>query len=423
MIEFAKQTVRALYAEAASVEDEATRTSLAKWARYSEKQCEIMAMVNLARSDRSVVIDPDQLDSDPYLFNVQNGTLDLRTGQLRQHEPADLITKLTPVEYDIAAGCPGFDRFLERVLPAEEDRRFVQVALGYSMLGITTEHVLVFLLGEGANGKSTLMRTVQAVFGEYGRQGDPELLMAKDWSAHPTGIADLQGARLVVCSEVEQGRKLAEVVVKQLTGGDTMKARYMRQDFFEFEPTHTIWLSTNHKPVIKGTDHAIWRRIRLVPFGVTIPKAEQNHHLEEQLRSELQGILRWVAEGCLAYQQGGLVDTTAVLEATDGYRAEMDRIATFIDEECLVAEVAYVMATDLYSKYQEWSKANGEAPKSQPAFGRSLTERGWTRVEHPKNRRKMYVGIGLLNEARNDLTSTSKRFDSKSSSPALDIFS
>ncbi len=391
----AAETVRNIYHEAGDALDKEERKALASHAKKSESQSRIEAMLSLA--EHMIAVKPGGLDLNPWLLNVENGTVDLCTGELHLHQRDDLITKLAPVEYDPDATAPNFEAFLEQVLPSEDLRRFVQRAIGYSLTGDVSEQVLLFMYGAGANGKSTLINVMLAMLGEYGMQAAPELLTAKP-GTHPTELADLQGARLAASVEVEDGRRLAESLVKQLTGGDRIKARFMRQDFFEFEPTHKVVLAANHKPTIRGTDHAIWRRIKLVPFEVTIPKAEQDPHLFEKLRAELPGILAWAVRGCLDWQQNGLGEPEEVRAATAEYRAEMDVIAAFLDERCVVHERATTTAQALYDAYTTWCDEYREKPEKQRSFGLRLTERGFGSYKitaGPHKDRKGWRGIGL----------------------------
>jgi putative DNA primase/helicase len=388
----AKETVRSIYAEAADAGDSAMRKALADHAKSSESRHRIEAMVDLARSAEGVPVLPQDLDNSPWLLNVPNGTVDLRTGELRKHRRDDLLTKLAGAEYHPDAEAPTFDAFLRRVLPSEPVRAFVQRVVGYAITGDVSEQVLPFLWGGGANGKSTFINTVLSACGDYGMQAAPDLLLAKR-TAHPTELADLFGARFVASVEVEDGRRFAESLVKQLTGGDRIKARYMRQDFFEFDPTHKVFLVANHKPEVRGTDHAIWRRIKLVPFDVTIPKAEQDPRLPELLRAELPGILAWMVAGCLDWRREGLGEPEEVSKATAEYRAEQDVLAAFITDRCVVRPGAMAQASDLYSAYKQWCADAGEEPVKQRAFGMSLTERRFKRT--PRNGRTWYEGIGL----------------------------
>lgn len=380
----AKEAVRSIYGEAEDAPDQAARKELARHAMRSEARGRIEAMIALAQSEEGIPARVEDLDADPWIINAQNGAVDLRTGDLRPHRREDLVTKLAPVEYDPDAEAPTWEAFLERVLPSEPLRRFLQRSIGYALTGDVSEQVLLFLHGAGANGKSTLINAVLAMLGDYGQQAAPELLTVKG-GAHPTELADLFGARFVASVEVEDGRRLAESLTKQLTGGDRIKARYMRQDFFEFDPTHKVFLAANHKPVVRGTDHAIWRRIKMIPFDVTIPKEEQDPRLPEHLHAELPGILRWAVEGCLAWRREGLGEPEEVRAATAEYRVEMDVIAAYVDECCVVRPEAWSRFADLYSTYVEWCKESGEAAENKRRFGNRLTERGFTAGNGAKN--------------------------------------
>jgi putative DNA primase/helicase len=391
----AKNTVRSIYVEAANAEDTDRRKALSRHATGSEARNKIQAMQALAWSEPGVPVEPDALDRDAWLLNCENGTLDLRSGELRPHRREDLMTKLAPVVYDPDAQAPTWEVFLERVLPSEGLRRFVRRVVGYALTGDTSEQILPFLYGPGANGKSTLVNTVLEMMGDYGKQAAPDLLVVKQ-GAHPTELADLFGARFVPSIEVEDGRRFAESLVKQLTGQDKIKARFMRQDFWEFSPTHKVVLVANHKPTVRGTDHAIWRRIKMVPFDVIIPKEEQDPQLPDKLREELPGILAWAVRGSLERQREGLGEPEEVKSATEGYRIEMDVLAAFIEDRCVVNARAEAGATPLYKSYEAWCSEMGEQTETQTRFGKRLAERGFESARHPKTRLKMWRGIGLL---------------------------
>lgn len=397
VVERAKKVAAALWDEVLVERDADERKAAARWALQSENAARIQAMVALARSSPGVCVMPDELDVDPWLLNVANGTINLRSGELVPHEPKHLITKLAPVSYDPMAPAPLWERFLADVLPDTEVRTFVQRAVGYALTGSTREQVLFFAYGLGANGKNTLFDTVLEVIGEYGQVADPEILLVRD-NVHPTGIADLQGARLVVTSEIDEGRRLAEATLKRLTGDKTMKARKMRQDFFEFTATHKLFLHANHRPLIRGTDHAVWRRMRLIPFDVTIAAERRDKALPEKLLAEGAGILRWAVEGCSGWQRDGLGEPAAVQAATAGYKAEMDVLGAFLADSCIVAEFAAVSAENLYRAYTRWCADNGEHAVSQKRLGATLTERGYERRKHGPNRRWQWFGIGLVSE-------------------------
>ena len=276
----AHTTVREMHKEAIDLKDRAQSEGLSKHAYQSEREARIKSMVSVARVLAGVPLVPEELDADHWLFNVENGTIDLRTGTLLPHRQGDLITKIAPVEYDPSATAERFERFLLEIMDERADLvSFLKRCVGYSMTGSTTEHVLLFLHGVGANGKTTLLNVFLRLLGDYGQQSEPDLLLRKRSDAHPTGVARLHGARLVATSEIDAGRHMAEALVKSLTGGDRITARFMKTNFFEFEPTHTLWLAANHKPVIRGTDTAIWRRIKLIPFDVSIPVKDQDPDL------------------------------------------------------------------------------------------------------------------------------------------------
>ena len=257
------------------------------FARRSEANARIKALIDLTESEVTVPILPDALDVPPMLLNVENGTVDLRDGTLHEHRRSDLLTKLAPVAYERAARCPRWDQFLRRVLPDDELRSFMQRAIGYSLTGDTGEEVAFLLHGTGANGKSKFLETVRSVLGTYSQQAPSDLLLTKRTSGVPSDVARLQGARFVTSVETDEGRQLAEALFKQLTGGDRATARYLYAEFFEFMPVCKLWLATNHKPEIKETSEALWRRIHLVPFAVTIPRPQRDPHLGRKLRAEL----------------------------------------------------------------------------------------------------------------------------------------
>ncbi len=381
----AKDTVRDMAAAASKDPGKPENKALLQHAMRSATRSRIEAMLFTARSEPGMEIKAKDLDGDCHLFNCNNGTVDLRTGELCPHDPDDHISKITAVDYDPGATAPTWDAFLARILPDADLRAFIQRLVGYALLGECREEVLPFLYGSGANGKSTCLNAVQEIFGEYAMQAPPELLTLKHGPSHPTELAALMGARCVLSVEVEEGRRLAESLVKQLTGRDSISARYMRQDFFTFEPTHTVFMAANHKPIVKGTDGAIWRRIKLIPFEVVIPEAERDPGLQEKLRGELPGILAWAVRGCLEYQRSGLGEPSAVRDATEYYRADMDILAAFIDEDCVTAPGVWIKFADLYQGYVNWCQRSGVTAESKREFGNRLSERGFTPDKGSKN--------------------------------------
>ena len=389
----AKETVSSIYQEAAAAPNDEARKEIGKHATRSEAGARIKEMVDLARSDVPVM--PDELDTSPDLLNTESGTIDLRTGELREHRHEDLITKIAPTSYRPDAAAPTWETFLERVLPDEDLRAFVQRAVGYSATGDTSEQCMFINHGGGANGKSTFQEAIAAALGDYAMRAPTEMLLAKRSEGVPNDVARLKGARFVSASETEEGRRLAESRIKDLTGQDTITARFMKAEWFDFAPTHKLWLSTNHKPEIRGTDVAIWRRIRLVPWTVSIPAAEQDKKLPIALRHELAGILAWIVQGCLQWRREGLQAPDEVRKATGEYRAEMDVLAGYLAECCELGTDYWEYAKDLYESYKRWCEENGERPEPQRKFGGRLGERGFQRDRGGSRGAGIWRGVRL----------------------------
>lgn len=381
-----KETAVALGQEAAlqltalGSDDKAERARLMKLLAHAlkwEDAKRLSACLELLKTEESIPILPHQMDPDPWALNVLNGTIDLRTGQLRPHRREDLLTKLCPVAYDPAATCPLWLKVLWRILGARQSLiDYVRRVVGYSLTADVREQVLWLLYGLGSNGKSTFLLTLRELFGDYAIQAVSELLMAKNNEAHPTERMDLFGKRFVATIETEEGKRLAEALVKQLTGGDNLRARGMKKDFIEFPQTWKLFLACNHKPVVRGGDLAIWRRIKLVPFTVTIPDKDKDKELPGKLRAEWPGILRWAVEGCLAWQRDGLNEPEEVREATTRYQAEQDTLSAFIGECCRTSTTARVVASKLYDAYCNYS---GDKCTTAIAFGKKIEERGFER--------------------------------------------
>ncbi|MEW6523649.1 MAG: phage/plasmid primase, P4 family [Bacillota bacterium] len=397
----AKQIIRNMYGEATQIDDDRERREFLKFVLRSEQKDRLKAAVELAASETGIPVLPNEFDADPWLLNCANGTLDLRTGDLRPHRRQDMLTKQAPVAFDPDAKCPRWQQFLNEIMDGNDNLvRFLQRAAGLSLTGDTSEHLLLVLHGSGRNGKSTFLNTLLSVIGDYGMTTAPDLLLAKYSDRHPTELADLFGKRFVTAIESGEGRRFNEPLLKQLTGGDPVKARRMREDFWQFNPTHKLWLATNHKPQVRGTDLAIWSRIKLIPFAVQFPDGDprQDKQLPAKLREELPGILRWAVEGCLAWQREGLGVPDEVRTATESYRQDQDVLAAFLAECCMVNPLAKVPAKDLYQCYLQWCDENGERATTQRDFGMRLTERGFERYRGGKKGSIVWRGIGILNE-------------------------
>lgn len=410
VVRFAKDTVQAIYVEASAASSAEARTAIAKHATNSEAARRIMAMLSLAETELPIAAEASWFDRDPWLLNVRNGTIDLRTGEIRPHAREDLLTKCAPVEYDAAACCDRFVRFLEEVQPDADQRAYLQRLAGYACTGVIREHVLPVFYGSGRNGKGVFTNALLRVLGEYGLAMPSELLMAKKNDEHPTGKADLCGVRFAVGSETEENRALATAFVKQATGGDPIRARKMHKDHFTFEPTHKLVLATNHRPVIKETKNAIWDRVHLVPWDVCVPPERQDLALGEKLRGEAAGILRWMVEGCLAWQRDGLSPPPSVVAATKAYRRDMDHVGDFLEERCVTEAAARVTRTDLRMAYETWADAVGQRQKlDSKSFAEALRERGFLdRGMRDIGGRSVRGWVGLrLRTAQDDVVTSS----------------
>ena len=378
----AKETVRAMYGEAAQEDHGTRRTALGAWALKCEREASLNAMVSLARAELGIPVLPEDLDKDPWLLNVLNGILDLRTGDLRPHSRGDMITKIAPVDYNPDAAAPSWERFLRETLYRNAGLvDFMQRAAGYSLTGSTKEHCFFYCYGTGANGKTTFIIALGGVFGDYAQTTPAETFLSRNrGSSIPNDLARLKGARLVTAVEADEGRRFAESLIKTLTGGDVIAARFLHAEYFEFLPEFKLWFVANHRLTVRGTDHAIWRRIKLIPFTVTVPDEEQDHELADKLRDELPGILAWAVRGCIDWQREGLREPPEVIEATEAYRAEQDVLGTYLDDVCHVASGCECRAKELRSAYEQWSQQNGERPLPQKVVGARLAERGFERV-------------------------------------------
>ncbi|MGO4143453.1 phage/plasmid primase, P4 family [Paenarthrobacter sp. YAF11_1] len=348
--------------------------------RQDVRKCEssngIEGVLKIARALPEFATTPDQLDADPYLLNVANGTLDLHTMELRPHKPADRMTRRAAAAWNPDATGPVWEAFLARVLPDVEARNFLQRYAGLALAGKVLEHVLAILTGKGRNGKGVWYGALAAALGDYAATAEPDLFMHRE-GAHPTGEMDLRGRRWVVVSESDKDRRLAEATVKRLTGGDRIRARRLYQDFAEFDPSHTAALVTNHLPKVSGDDSAIWARLRVVPFSVVIPGHEQDPHLPEKLQLEMDAILAWAVTGWQDYQERGLAEPAAVLNATDDYHRDADALGRFISDECDTGPGYSSLTEPLHHAWTQWAAAEGHAPMSKRAFGIQLENRGF----------------------------------------------
>jgi putative DNA primase/helicase len=421
----AKAVARNLYNDVPiyAIHSQDLADEILKHAKKTHELPRLEAMMKLAARDPAVSLSAVLLNHNKMLLGVDNGVLDLRSGKLRPYRREDLITHVAPVTYDPAAKCPEFLRFVNRITAAFDSlpRRLRQAAhrefcgylqrvIGYCLTGSADEQVLFFFFGHGANGKSTLLRVIQDVMGhDLAKQTQPETLMEvpQAGSSASGDMARLVGARLVTSNETEDGKALSESRIKQLTGGDPVTCRFLYQEFFEFFPEFKLIISGNHKPVIKGTDDGIWRRLHLVPFLVTIPEGERDSNLGQKLRAELPGILNWALAGCLQWQKHGLKPPQLVRAAVNEYREDSDLLGQWISEELVVEPQGVVSAMVLFSNYSGWAERNNLRPMSAAALGRRLKERGYGKGR--TSRSVEYHGLRINNPPVRGLTVVSSR--------------
>jgi putative DNA primase/helicase len=391
----ARATVCTLWERARQIADTDKRKQAYKHAIHSESARAQAAMVRLALSDEKLIVRVDQLDTDPFLLAVANGTMDLRTGQLRAHRREDYITRLAPVEYDAAGTCPTWLAFLARIFDADDELiPYVQRCVGYTLTGDIREQVLFIPHGDGANGKSVFVETLAALLGEHAASADAATFTANRGWGIPNDLARLRGVRFVRATETEEGVTLARQLVKRVTGGDTVAARFLYGEWFEFTPAFKLWLVTNHLPAIPGEDRATWRRIRVVPFKVRIRPDEQDRQLLAKLRAERPGILNWALDGCLEWQRDGLGMPDAVADASADYRTEQDTVERFLSECCHASADATVGLTVLRGAYEAFCRKERVPPVTTRAWPKALSDRGFTQGKTgPRGR--YWIGLEL----------------------------
>jgi putative DNA primase/helicase len=402
----AKGIVDGFPAKLAAIVDSDDRKKLFGWWMRSQTPAVLSGTVQLASTEPGIPVLVDALDADPWVLNTKDGALDLRTGTLSDSSRSALCTKLAPVGHDPAAGCPNWLAFIDWAMQGNAELvEFLRRAVGYTLTGNVGEQVLFFLHGMGSNGKSTFLTVLQRILGDYAFSAEADLLLAVGHERHSTGVADLHGRRMVIVQEIDEGRRLDEALVKRLTGGDAITARRMRQDNFMFEPSHKLWMAANHKPVVRGTDHAIWRRIRLIPFSATVADADKDPNLVTALMGEAPGILNWALTGCTEWRAGGLMAPEIVADATAGYRNEQDHIGRFLDACCTLDPSLRISTKDLRAAYDKWCFEEGEKPWSAQAMAAQLQDRGLVQNRaNGGNRTRMWEGLALEGDAAAEMS-------------------
>ena len=350
----------------------------------------------LSRADRRHAATTDEWDADPWLLNTPGGVVDLKTGRQRPHDRADRMTKITTATP--GGDCPIWRQFLDEVTGGDTElQSYLQRMVGYALTGSTREHALFFLYGTGANGKSVFVNTLATILGDYATNAPMDTFMETRTDRHPTDMAGLRGARFVAAIETKQGRRWAESKVKNLTGGDKISARFMRQDFFEFFPQFKLFVAGNHKPAIRNIDEAMKRRLHLIPFTITVPPERRDKHLQQKLLAERDGILAWAVQGCLDWQRLGRLDPPQrVVEATEEYFEAEDALGRWLEECCVREPNAKSLTAELFNDWKQWAEAAGEFIGSQRRFSDLLITRGIEKWRNSMGVRG-FQGIGLKN--------------------------
>ncbi|MDI4092169.1 phage/plasmid primase, P4 family [Stenotrophomonas pavanii] len=348
----------------------------------------------LARADRRHAATTDEWDADPWLLNTPGGVVDLMTGRMRPHDRADRMTKITTATP--SGDCPTWKQFIDEVTGGDKElQAYLQRMVGYALTGSTQEHALFFLYGTGANGKSVFVNTLATILGDYATNAPMDTFMETRTDRHPTDMAGLRGARFVAAIETEQGKRWAESKLKNLTGGDKIAARFMRQDFFEFFPQFKLFVAGNHKPAIRNIDEAMKRRLHLIPFTITVPPERRDKNLQHKLLAERDGILAWAVQGCLDWQRHGRLDPPQrVVDATEEYFEAEDALGRWLDERCVRTASAKSLTAELFSDWKLWADAAGEFTGSQKRFADLLLNRGLDKWRNGMGLRG-FQGIGL----------------------------
>ena len=393
----AKDVIRKYFKEAIGNRDEERDEEAVKHALRSERLERIRAMVNLAKSEPGMCVEPEQLDRDPLLFNCENGTIDLRTGELREHRKSDYITKKAPVMFDPTARDPLWEDHIQHATRGNEElAEYLQRLAGYCLTGLTEEEIVLLFVGGGGTGKTTHLEALKAMMGDYAATTDFDTFLQTNQSRGPRNdLARLAGTRLVCASEVPAGRRFDEVTVKQLTGGDTVTARFLHREHFEYRPQFKICLAANHRPAVRDDDPAIWRRLKVVPFdhAVQKPNKKRKAYLQDPLGAG-PAILAWSVEGAIKWQLDGLQEPEIVRESTQAYQQEQAVIGQFFEDRCIEGPEQWTSTMKFSAAYENWSSRNGyRYPYGPQRLKQILRGRGY--VPEKRGGVRGWRGIGL----------------------------
>jgi putative DNA primase/helicase len=406
--QYAKETAISIYAEASKEPDDTRRAEIAAHAKASESQMRIKAMIASAQSEPGIVVKIDQLDNNDWLLNVNNGTIDLHTGELRSYNRADMITRLIPTDYDSGARSDVWESFLLKIFhDSQEMVDYIQRCFGYAITGDTSQDYFWFFYGTGWNGKSTLLHAITTVLTEdYAAECEPNVFMIDEHrSGINEGIANLYKIRAVSCTELKDGDKLDVALVKRMTGGEKLTHERKYEHAFDYKPNYKLFMAGNHEPRITDTTNSIWFRLHKVSFSYTIPEGERQQDFRERLPKEnAAAILTWLVKGCLMFQEHGLTRPDEVAKTTAEYRNNQDVLKEFIDEMCIVHPSASITQKELFNTYKTWCEENGTFPLGKLSFNSRLEERGYTKYRGNLNK-LTWRGIRLRTLEDGDVTS------------------
>ena len=401
IITYAIECVRSIIHAADLLPEGDKRKAMIHHSLKSESNGKLRSLLEIASGMPDITIRSEELDANPWLINAQNGTINLKTGKLQEHRAADYITKMCRANYDPDCAIPLWTELLQKItLGNNQLQRYIQKAFGYALTGDTSEQALFILYGTGSNGKSTLLNVFSELMATYSTSTPSDTFMQKKNDSVNNDIARLKGARFVAAIEMEEGKRMAESLIKSVTGGDKLVTRFLYGEFFEYVPQFKVFLAVNHKPNIRDTTNSIWRRIKLMPFEATFTEQERDKHFPAKIMaSELPGILSWAVQGCLLWQQEGLQMPDSVNTATRKYQEEMDSFSNFFRECCVEREGGRVSNKMLRAKYDEWCRENGEYALTQRPFSAKLIERGYEKKNSAGNGALEWYGFALRGEA------------------------
>jgi putative DNA primase/helicase len=384
-------TARARKSAAHNVASKAEREELRDWAKTTESIARRNAMLNTAMHDEQIETNIEMFDRNPFLVATKNGTIDLTTGNFREARREDYISMQLNAFYDANAKAPKWEKFLKEVFSGDEELiSYIQKAVGYTLTGDTSEQVIFICFGNGANGKSVFLDVLYYLLGDYAANCAFSTFEANNRNQATNDLAALKGKRYVPVIETDEDKRLAEARVKSITGQDPISCRFLFREFFSYVPEFKIWMAVNYKPMIRGTDRGIWRRVRAIPFNQNF-EANPNPYLAAELKEEAAGILNWMLEGVKKWQQERLGTAKAIQEASDEYRKESDLLQQWIDEQVELDANATTPSYDAYSSFVQWCTHRGYPRWSSNSFGRAMTEKGFVRKSNGKTRE--YVGL------------------------------